>query len=49
MGKTMVFALLGFAVELSKTKGHYIVVSPLKALEGDQVLAVSGGKVGLAS
>jgi len=37
MGKTMIFALLGLAVELSKTKGHYIIVSPLKALEGDQV------------
>jgi ATP-dependent helicase YprA (DUF1998 family) len=36
-GKTMVFALLGLAAELSKTKGHYIIVSPLKALEGDQV------------
>lgn len=39
-GKTMVFALLGFAVKLSKTKGHYIIVSPLKALEGDQVCPV---------
>jgi len=49
MGKSMVFTLLGLAVELSKTKGHYIVVSPLKALEGDQVRAVPGGKIGLAS
>jgi len=38
-GKTMIFALLGLAVELSKTRGHYIIVSPLKALEGDQVRA----------
>jgi len=36
-GKTMVFALLGLAVKLSGTKGYYIIVSPLKALEGDQV------------
>ena len=36
-GKTMIFALLGLAVELSKTEGHYIIISPLKALEGDQV------------
>ena len=36
-GKTMVFALLGLAVKLTRTKGHYIIVSPLKALEGDQV------------
>ena len=36
-GKTMVFALLGLAVKLSKTKGYYIIVSPLKALECDQV------------
>lgn len=36
-GKTMVFALLGFAVKLLKTRGHYIIVSPLMALEGDQV------------
>ena len=41
-GKTMVFALLGFAVKLSKTKGHYIVISPLKALEGDQVRLMFG-------
>jgi hypothetical protein len=41
-GKTMVFALLGLAVKLSKTKGHYIVVSPLKALEGDQVCPAFG-------
>ena len=40
-GKTMVFALLGLAVELSKNKGYYIIVSPLKALEGDQVCRVS--------
>jgi ATP-dependent helicase YprA (DUF1998 family) len=36
-GKTIIFALLGLAAELSKTNGHYIIVSPLKALEGDQV------------
>jgi len=36
-GKTMIFALLCLAVQLSKTRGHYIIVSPLKALEGDQV------------
>lgn len=36
-GKTMVFALLGLAVKLSGTMGYYIIVSPLKALEGDQV------------
>jgi len=36
-GKTVIFALLGLAAELSGTDGHYIVVSPLKALEGDQV------------
>ena len=39
-GKTMVFALLGLAVKLSKTKGYYIIVSPLKALEGDQVRSI---------
>jgi ATP-dependent helicase YprA (DUF1998 family) len=39
-GKTMVFALLGLAVQLSKTKGYYIIVSPLKALECDQVRTV---------
>jgi len=36
-GKTMVFALLGLAAELSGSRGHYIIVSPLKTLEGDQV------------
>ena len=36
-GKTIIFALLGLAAELSGSRGHYIVVSPLKALEGDQV------------
>jgi ATP-dependent helicase YprA (DUF1998 family) len=36
-GKTVVFALLALAAELSGSKGHYIIVSPLKALEGDQV------------
>ena len=36
-GKTIIFALLGLAAGLSKTIGHYIVVSPLKSLEGDQV------------
>ena len=36
-GKTMIFALLGLAVSLSKTKGYYVIVLPLKALEGDQV------------
>ena len=40
-GKTMVFALLGLAIELSKTEGYYIIVSPLKALEGDQVCQIS--------
>jgi len=44
-GKTMVFALLGLAVELSKTNGHYVIVSPLKALEGDQVCPILSGKV----
>lgn len=43
-GKTMVFTLLGLAVQLSGTKGHYVIVSPLKALEGDQVRAVLGEK-----
>ncbi|KAF9790789.1 hypothetical protein BJ322DRAFT_1135277 [Thelephora terrestris] len=33
----MVFALLGLAVKLSRTKGYYVIVSPLKALESDQV------------
>ena len=36
-GKTIIFALLGLAAELSGSEGHYIVISPLKALEGDQV------------
>ena len=36
-GKTVVFALLGLAAKLSNTEGHYIIISPLKALEGDQV------------
>jgi hypothetical protein len=36
-GKTIIFALLGLAAELSESMGHYIIVSPLKALEGDQV------------
>ena len=36
-GKTIIFALLGLAAELSESVGHYIIVSPLKALEGDQV------------
>jgi len=36
-GKTIIFALLGLAAELSETRGYYIIVSPLKALEGDQV------------
>ena len=35
--KTIIFALLGIAAELSESKGHYIIVSPLKALENDQV------------
>ena len=39
-GKTMIFALLGLAASLSKAKGHYIIVSPLKALEGDQVCLI---------
>ena len=39
-GKTMVFALLGLAVQLSRTKGYYVIVSPLKALEGDQARLV---------
>ena len=38
-GKTVVFALLGLAAELSKGNGHFIVISPLKALEDDQVCA----------
>ena len=36
-GKMMVFALLSLAVSLSKTKGYYVIISPLKALKGDQV------------
>ena len=36
-GKTIIFALLGLAAELSGSNGYYIIVSPLKALEGDQV------------
>lgn len=47
-GKTMAFALLGLAVQLSKTnRGHYIIVSPLKALEGDQVCPQSTRKGGV--
>ena len=45
-GKTIIFALLGLAVELSKTEGHYIVISPLKALEGDQVSRFTSMKGG---
>lgn len=36
-GKTIIFALLGLAAELSGSNGHNVIVSPLKALEGDQV------------
>ena len=36
-GKTIIFALLSLAAELSESVGHYIIVSPLKALKGDQV------------
>ena len=36
-GKTIIFALLGLVAELSESKGHYIIISPLKALENDQV------------
>jgi ATP-dependent helicase YprA (DUF1998 family) len=36
-GKMAVFALLALTAELLGSKGHYIIVSPLKALEGDQV------------
>ena len=36
-GKTIIFALLGLTAELLKTNGHFIIVLPLKALEGDQV------------
>ena len=36
-GKTIILALLGLAAELSESVGHYIIVSPLKALKGDQV------------
>ena len=36
-GKTMIFALLSLAVSLLKTKDYYVIVLPLKALEGDQV------------
>ena len=46
-GKTMIYALLGLAVELSKTKGQYIIVSPQKTLEGSQVCPIRGGKAGL--
>ena len=45
-GKTMIFALLGLAVELSKAKGHYIIVSSPKTLEGDQVCPFLGGEAG---
>ena len=48
-GKTMIFALLGLTVELSKTKGHYIIVSPPKTLEGDQVCPTTGGMRGSVS
>lgn len=47
-GKTIVFALVGLAAELSGSDGHFIVVSPLKALEGDQVrINVLWQKLGL--
>lgn len=36
-GKTLVFALLGLAAELSGSNGYFVIISPLKALEGDQV------------
>ena len=36
-GKTIIFALLGLAAELSGSDRHYIIVSPLKTLEGNQV------------
>ena len=36
-GKTLIFALIAIAAELSGSGGHYIIISPLKALEGDQV------------
>jgi len=48
-GKTTIFALLGLAVELSKTKGHYIIISPPKTLEGDQVCPTLGGTRGSVS
>ena len=46
-GKTMVFAILGLAVKLSETKGYYVIVSPLKALEGDQVCTAFSVEAGL--
>ena len=36
-GKTLIFALISIAAELSESNGHYIVISPLKALEGNRV------------
>ena len=36
-GKMIIFTLLGLMAELLESKGHYIIISPLKALENDQV------------
>ena len=36
-GKMIIFELLDLAAKLLKSKGHCIIVSSLKALEGDQV------------
>ena len=36
-GKTIVFALLGLAAELSGSDGYFLVISPLKVLQHDQV------------
>ena len=46
-GKTIIFALLGIVAELSKTNGHFVIVSPLKSLEGDQVSVLpQQGRIG---
>jgi ATP-dependent helicase YprA (DUF1998 family) len=39
MGKSLVFAMLAVAICLARTKGMVIVISPLKALQFDQVSA----------
>ena len=37
-GKTIIFALLGLVAELLESKGHYIIISPLKALDRKSVV-----------